>query len=196
MTKKIIKYHADAKNPGKDLPSRPNVINFNRKGNVLEGNLAVVSIENVMQLMCHAGLSGELRIVAPRNAACFIIDKGILIFCYIKFNFLRVGERLLLKKCISKENLKECLRVYREQANKHRFGSLLVEKGFVSKNDLEETIREQVKDIFFEVLSWNKGSFSFSPCKNNLNEDILLEERIDHLIIEGILQLERKAEEI
>ena len=162
----------------------------------MEGSLAVVSIENVMQLVSHAGLSGELRIVAPQNAACFIIDKGILIFCYIKFNFLRIGERLLLKKCISRENLQECLRTYREQTNTHRFGSLLVEKGLVSRNDLEETIKEQVKDIFFEVLSWNQGSFSFSPCTNPLNEDIQLEERIDHLIIEGILQLEKNTEDI
>lgn len=192
MFKKIVRYFLGAKEPERESSTQDNGINFNRKDNVLEGDLSVVTIENLMQLMSHAGLSGELRLITTQNAACFIIDQGTLMFCYLKSNPSRIGERLLRKEYITTENLKKCLESYRNKSRKSKFGALLVEEGFLNKQDLEETIKEQVRDIFFEVLSWKKGAFSFSTSESTSNEDIQLEERIDHLIFAGVVQADNE----
>ena len=193
MLKKIVKYFSGAKLPEKRLPTQDNEIFSERKCYDLQGDLSVVTIENLMQLMSHAGLSGELRLFASQNSACFIIDEGTLVFGYLKSNSFRIGERLLQKKFITMENLNECLQTYKDQSAKPKFGTLLIEKGFLSNSDLEETIKEQVRDIFFEVLSWKEGTFAFCASECTSNEDVRLEERIDHLIITGIIQMENKV---
>lgn len=193
MLKKIVKYFSGAKFPEKRLPTQDNENIFERKCYDLQGDLSVVTIENLMQLMSHAGLSGELRLIASQNSACFIIDEGTLVFGYLKSNSFRIGERLLQKEYITMENLNECLQTYKDQSAKPKFGTLLIEKGFLSNSDLEETIKEQVRDIFFEVLSWKEGTFAFCASECTSNEDVRLEERIDHLIITGIIQMENKA---
>lgn len=194
MLKRVIEHLSGAKTPEGKNSTPEEKIHFNRKSNALQGDLSVVTIENLMQLMSHSGLSGELHLVAPHNAAYFIVDNGTLVFGYIKSNSSKIGERLAEKEYITSENLKECLQLYRNQTTKSKFGTLLIEKGFLSKSELEETIKEQVRDIFFEVLSWKEGSFSFCACKCTASEDILLEERIDHLILTGIIQMDNQAQ--
>lgn len=71
-----------------------------------------------------------------------------------------------------------------------RLGEILVDKKYVSRDILEEVIKEQVKDCFFKVLSWKKGTFSFCVNEFPPEEDILLSERIDHLVLRGIVAME------
>ena len=168
-------------------------INSDNKIVALQGDLAVVTIENLMQLMSHAGLSGELHLVTSDNDASFMIRQGALVFGYLKFNLPRTGERLVKAGYITNEKLQGCLRLYREQSSKQRLGEILVDKRFISNNHLEEVIKEQVKDCFFKVLTWKKGSFSFCPNESPPDENILLDERIDHLIIEGIVALDHDS---
>lgn len=193
MFNTILNLFSEKKNSDKKATPHEKKMDFNRKCNALQGDLSVVTIENLMQLMSYSGLSGELRLVVPDNAACFVVDNGTLVFAYLQTNSLKIGERLEKKGYISAEGMKECLRVYRNQATQSKFGTLLVEKGYLNRNNLVETIKEQVRDIFFEALSWKNGTFSFSACDTS-DQDIPLEERIDHLILTGIVQLENRAQ--
>ena len=143
--------------------------------------------------MSHAGLSGELRLVTSDNDASFMIRHGALVFGYLKFNFPRTRERLVQAGYITNEKLQGFLRLYREQKSKQRLGEILVDKRCISNTHLEEVIKEQVKDCFFKVLTWQKGSFSFCSNESPPEENILLDERIDHLIIEGIIALDNDS---
>ncbi len=158
-----------------------------------QGDLSVVTIENLMQLVSHAGLSGELCLTTPDNDACFIIRNGALVFGHMELDFPRIGERLVQAGYITTENLQEGLQVYQAEIDKQRLGELLVEKQFILNSHLEEIIKEQVKDCFFQVLSWNLGSFTFCVNESPPEEDILLDERIDHLIIEGVLSMDNNS---
>ncbi len=154
------------------------------------GDLAVITIENLMQLVSHAALSGELYLVTPGNSAVFFVHEGLLIYAYLEENPLRIGERLIQKNLITKEHLQECLSQYQRKSAQLKIGKILVENGYLQQADLETTIKEQIKDIFFEVLSWKEGSFTFSIKKIPTADCIFLEERIDHLILEGIIHLD------
>lgn len=193
MFKNFTNHLMGANKIEKKLFPEGNGNDFDKKCSALQGDLSVVTIENLMQLMSYSGLSGELHVSAPENAASFIVDNGILVFAYLKSNSLRIGERLKQKGYVTSENLNDCLQLYKDQSTKSKFGTLLVEKGFLKKSDLEEAIKEQVRDIFFEVLSWKNGTFSFCVSDSSSNEDILLEERIDHLILTGIVQMDNQG---
>ncbi len=154
------------------------------------GDLSVITIENLMELVSHAALSGELHLATPGNSAIFFVHQGILVYAYLEENPLRIGKRLIQKNFITNEHLQECLSQYQSKSSQLKIGELLVENGYLQQADLEKTIKEQMKDIFFEVLSWKEGSFTFSIKKIPTSDCIFLEERIDHLILEGIIHLD------
>lgn len=83
--------------------------------------------------------------------------------------------------------------VYKEKSSKLKLGEILVGRKHISSDILEEVITEQVKDCFFKVLSWEKGTFSFCANESQPEEDILLSERIDHLVFKGIVAMDRNS---
>ena len=177
----------------KDSNEELKPINYVNNKSAFQGDLSVVTIENLMQLVSHAGLSGELCLATPDNDACFIIRNGALVFGHMELDFPRIGERLVQAGYITTENLQECLQLYQAESDKQRLGQLLVEKQFILNSHLEEIIKEQVKDCFFQVLSWNLGTFTFCVNESPPEEDILLDERIDHLIIEGVVAMDHNS---
>ncbi len=166
---------------------------FKKPPAAFQGDLSVITIENLMQLVSHAALSGELQLTTPDNTAVFFVHKGTLEFSYLEKNPMKIGERLVQDNYITSENLQECLSQYRRASSRPKIGKILVEKGYLQQKDLEKAIKEQIKAIFFEVLSWKKGSFSFSIKEIPQGEGIFLEERIDYLILEGIVHLDDMA---
>lgn len=155
-----------------------------------QGDLAVITIENLMQLVSQAALTGELQLTIADNSVIFFIHEGTLVFAHLDKNPMKIGQRLIEENYISIEDLQECLAKRQEMPSKTKIGEQLVENGYLSQADLEKTIKEQFKDIFFEVLSWKEGAFSFMIKDVSTDKCIFLEERIDHLILEGILQLD------
>ena len=164
--------------------------NSSKKTSPFQGDLSVITIENLMQLVGHASLSGELQLTTPNNSAVFFVHKGTLVYGYLENNPMKIGQILIQENYITSEHLQECLSQYKKESPRPKIGKILVEKGYLQQDDLKKAIKEQIKAIFFEVLSWKEGSFTFSIKKIPSGEGIYLEERIDHLILEGIIHLD------
>ena len=74
-----------------------------------QGDLSVITIENLMQLVSHAALSGELQLTTSRNSAVFSVYKGVLVYAYLEDNPLRIGQQLIQENHITAEQLQESL---------------------------------------------------------------------------------------
>ena len=164
--------------------------NSNKKTAPFQGDLSVITIENLMQLVGHASLSGELQLTTPSKSAVFFVHKGTLVYGYLEDNPMKIGQILIQENYITSEHLQECLSQYKRESPRPKIGKILVEKGYLQQDDLVKAIKEQIKAIFFEVLSWKEGSFTFSIKDIPSGEGIFLEERIDHLILAGIIHLD------
>lgn len=126
-----------------------------------QGDLSVITIENLMQLVSHAALSGELQLAAPHNSAVFSVHKGILVYAYLEDNPLRIGQQLIQENHITAEQLQESLLQCGTDVPRPKIGKILVGKGYLQQGDLEEAIKAQIKSIFFKVLSRKEGFFLF-----------------------------------
>ncbi|MEN8188703.1 MAG: DUF4388 domain-containing protein [Thermodesulfobacteriota bacterium] len=151
------------------------------------GDLSVVTIENLMQLVGHASLSGELQLATRDNSAIFFVHEGTLIYGHLEENSMKIGQKLIEKNYITSEQLHQCLSLYQEKSSRPKIGKILVKKGYIQQKDLEKVIKEQIKEIFFEVLSWKEGAFIFSIKKILSSEAIFVDERLDYLILEGLI---------
>ncbi len=165
-------------------------------GIALQGNIALIELNNVFQFFDYASASGELRVIGKDNNASFFFQKGMLIFGALSTNQKKIGDLLLESKLITPAQLKESLEIHAQHRRRRRLGDILVRKGFLSFEDLSEMLKMQAREAFFTTLSWKKGMFFFYADQYPSKEEILINERIDHLLLEGIVRLDNTSSSI
>jgi len=161
------------------------------KGGVsLQGNIAAIELNHIFQFFHYATVSGELRVVTDDNNASFFFQKGILIFGALSVNQQKIGDLLLASGLITDRQLSECLKIHKQHGMRRRLGDIMVRKGFLQYTSLADLLKLQAREAFFETLSWKKGMFFFYVNHSPAQEEILINERIDHLLLEGIVRMD------
>lgn len=159
-----------------------------------QGSLQVLTIESVLQILYFTRLSGKLILLNPPEKATLFFNKGKLSWGTLHTQQKQLGRRLVDKEVITDEQLNECLKIHLNEKHKERLGEILLKKGFVQMPVLQANLKDQVKDAFFEVLTWDKGTFAF-VSELSSDEEIVLDERIDHLLFEGVVQIDRDSKD-
>ncbi len=161
-----------------------------QSGVSLQGDIAVIELNNIFQFFDYATASGELRVVTDDNNASFFFQKGLLIFGTLSINQKRIGDLLLESGLITESQLAQCLKIHAQHERRRRLGDILVRRGFLKFESLTEMLQEQAREAFFETLSWKKGMFFFYANHHPSKEEILINERIDRLILEGFVRID------
>ena len=161
----------------------------------MQGNISVIELNTIFQFLDYAGLSGELRVVTEQNNASFFFNKGLLIFGSLSFNKKRIGDMLIDSGLITRDQLNRCLLIHSQLGGRRRLGDILVRKGLVNFNDLSDSLQVQARDAFFETLSWKRGMFFFYANQYPAKDEILINERIDHLLLQGLVRMDDASSE-
>jgi hypothetical protein len=161
-----------------------------KSGVALQGNIATIELNNIFQFFNNTMVSGEMRVVADHNNASFFFQEGLLIFGALSKNEKRIGDLLLESGLIDKEQLAQCLKIHNQHGMRRRLGDIIVRKGFLKIEILAEVLQFQAREAFFETLSWKRGMFFFYANHYPSPEEILINERIDHLLLKGIVRME------
>ena len=156
----------------------------------LQGDIAAIALEDVFQLFDFAVLTGKLEVHSPINSGSFFFRDGVLTYGMLRVNLRRIGEILLQSGIITEIQLQECLRVHEASSPPMRFGQILLEQGYIQAEMLDDSLLSQVKDAFFETLSWQEGTFYFYQNEMPPSEEVQLYARIDHLLLEGMVYLD------
>jgi hypothetical protein len=158
-----------------------------------QGSLKVLAVESVLQILYFTQLSGKLILLNPPGKATLFFTKGRLVWGTLHTQQKQLGQRLLEADAITDEQLNECLKIHMNEKHKARLGEILLKKGFVEMPTLRDSIKAQVKDAFFHVMTWEEGTFAFVSDLSS-DEEIVLDERIDHLLFEGVVHNDNEAD--
>lgn len=158
-----------------------------------QGNIAAIALENIFQLFDFAALSGRLEVQATNNNGSFYFKQGALIYGMLQISRRKIGEILLESHMITAQQLQECLSLQEQMRPQRPFGQILLEKGYIDPVGLDETLLRQIKEAFFETLSWQEGTFVFYHNQAPTPEAIQLKARVDHLLLEGMVYLDDMA---
>lgn len=112
----------------------------------------------------------------------------------LKINQRRIGGILLESGLITETQLLECLHLHDQGEQRQPLGQILIDKGYVAPAHLDDSLLRQVKESFFTALSWRKGTFAYYPQEQPTQETHQLLERIDHLLLEGMVYLDSLGE--
>jgi hypothetical protein len=159
----------------------------------LEGDISAIAIENVFQLFDFAALTGKLDIHSTSNSGTFYFRKGVLIHGLLQINHRKIGQILLDSQVITEQQLQECLLLHEQAGTRRKFGQILLDKGYIKPDWLNTSLLRQVKEAFFEALSWQKGTFKFYLDQLPASDVAQLHARIDHLLLEGMVQIDQAS---
>lgn len=159
----------------------------------LQGDISAIAIEDVVQLFDFAALTGKLEVHSATNSGTFFFRKGSLIHGLLQINHRRIGQILLDSGVITEQQLEECLLLHERTDTRQRFGQILLEKGYAKSDWLDSSLLRQVKEAFFETLSWHEGIFKFYPGEIPAPDEVQMHARIDHLLLEGMVHIDQNA---
>lgn len=145
-----------------------------------------------MQMLYLANATGELRLQCEENSASVFFERGNLTFAGIKNRPVKLGEYLVKKGLVPQAALDDALA--RRSSSKIRIGALLVEAGHIAESGLRAAVVEQIKDVIFEIVRWQSGTFCFYLDKRPLPAEILIDIPLDHLMLEGVQRLDEERE--
>jgi DNA-binding response OmpR family regulator len=133
---------------------------------VLQGDLRVVPIAEVLQLLALQSQSGVLHVTRAKGKVDVYFRQGKIDLAAalgVSEEFL-LGRFLLDNELIQKEDLETFLQS-RAPGSK-LLGTQLVKLGYISELDLKQAMSRQSCEIVYEILRWNFGRFSFRATRD------------------------------
>jgi curved DNA-binding protein CbpA len=109
---------------------------------------------------------------------------GDIIFASSNLDDDRLGEFLLHSQKLTQAQFDAATEIIKKTGKKQ--GTILVELGFISSQDLVLGIKLQVKQIILSLFSWRNGRYIFDESPPPAGDIIPLQMSTGNLIIEGV----------
>lgn len=131
-------------------------------GEVLSGDLAVISISEILQVLDVQRQSGALNVSNDKSQVVLYIRNGDLDFAThtgLSGEFL-LGRYLIENGAVTRGALNQALEA-RPKGDARVLGDYLVEEGIVSSEDLTRALSQQTSELIYEIVRWRNGRFRF-----------------------------------
>lgn len=151
----------------------------------LEGELRHFLPSEVFQLLHLAQATGRLEFARGTENAELFFERGRPVFARTSGQSVKVGQILVHRGEVSAEALELALAVQKDRPGE-RVGSMLVQSGAVTPEQVQRAVGEVVRRILYGMLLWRDGRFRFHPSDRAAGEDITLDVDLDRLILEGL----------
>jgi CheY-like chemotaxis protein len=137
-------------------------------GEVLSGDLSVISIAEILQVLDLERQSGALTVTSKKAQVVLHIREGTLDFA----TYLGLPEEFLLGRylvdagAVTREKLEETLQE-KDPSDGRVLGEYLVAEWMISPEDLTKALTQQTSELLYEVVRWRKGRFRFLHLAEN-----------------------------
>ena len=151
----------------------------------LEGDLGTFFPSEVLQLLQLAQVDGRLEVSRGAQRVDLFFERGRPVFARTSGLAVRVGEILAHRGLVAPGALEAALETQRREPGR-RLGTLLIEAGAATAEQVRDAVHEALRRIVYGVLLWREGRFRFVPGEACVGEDIRIDLDLDRLILEGL----------
>lgn len=163
----------------------------------LKGNLRDFNTTQLLNLIHLARKTGTLTVESRNGTARLCFKDGKLIYAVLDRQDGRLADILIRAGKLQPEQLK-VFDLSRLQDDKV-LGLKLIEAGYVTQQDILNSLRAQMLDVVYRLFSWSEGMFRFEPDLQALQNRIPVPIDLENIIMEGVRRLrevERLKEEL
>ena len=140
----------------------------------LRGDAKTFSLTAIVRMINAEGKSGVLTVAGDgRQSLVYFKDGKIVFTSGYRAKELRLGALLKANNLITEEKLQEMLKI--AKVVEKRLGTLLLERGYISKENLVRILSYQVKEAITEILTWPDADFTYTEGLGGFVEDIHFE---------------------
>lgn len=150
------------------------------------GDFSTVGTASIFQFFNFCNLTGVVKFITLDNLATIYFEHGKLISARLQDNSMRLGDYLVTQQLITPEQRDGALHAYRHEKGLDRIGHILVSRGYLTQDQLEQAIQDQMADVVYQVVKWKKGFFVFFPGAKPSKDDIVFKVTLDFLLLEGL----------
>jgi len=160
----------------------------------LAGDLAVVSIADVLLLLQDRGYTGTVNLAQGRAQMDIHLGQGRVEFAGahgVAEEFL-LGGFLVRGGHLSQETLAAALEKRKSDGAGELLGAYLCGRGLLAPAALRKAMARQTSALIFESLRWGSGRFTFRPLRElpPAAREASLSLAVDGLILEGLRRVE------
>lgn len=171
----LLKTVASCIGPGKNTAAAPAEFH---------GKLTVTPLPQLLHACYSLGVTGLLHLEQGAVHKVLYLRQGYPIFA--RSNLVRecLGNLLVQQGRISQTECEESLCL--SSASGRRQGTVLIEMGLLSPEDLHQALQAQAREKVLEVFSWSEGAWRFLPAKDFRKEITAIDLSPASLILQGL----------
>jgi Domain of unknown function (DUF4388) len=154
----------------------------------LKGNLRDFTITQLLNLINLAGKTGTLIVEGPNETAWISFSEGKLAYAQMRHEDNSLAAILHRSKKMSAGQYK-VLRARANSMSDKELGLLLINAGYVTKQDILNSVQSYFIDSVQRLFTWVEGLFRFENDVLPPNEKITVRVDLENLIIEGSRRL-------
>lgn len=153
----------------------------------LKGQLADVSVPDLLQQLHASAATGILTLVAGGARKALYLKDGRVVFASSNLPNDRLGEILLREGKITVEEYDASIKAITKGK---RQGKALIEMGALGPKDLWEGVQFQVKEIVYSIFNWDEGQFHFEESSLPEKERITVDLDVRDLLLAGLRRVD------
>lgn len=164
-----------------------------RENLVFSGQVAHISMPDVLQFLDNAKLTGKLSVLTPSLYSDVYVENGHVVFANVSKKGLQkfFTDLIVEDGKISKAELVKVLELSKEK--KLPTGRILVEQGFITEDQLMRYLRKLTEDSFYTIVGADSGSFYFEKCSLPWNlSDIKFRLPMAGLLLDGLRRFDEQ----
>jgi hypothetical protein len=154
----------------------------------LKGNLRDFSTTQLLNLINLARKTGALTIEAQGTSARLFFKEGKLIHASLGDRDGHLANMLLKAGKLSAEQSR-AIQTHSEIDSDKELGLLLINAGYVTQNDIVQSVKTYILDVVYTLFTWIEGLFYFEPNLLPPEAKITVPINLENIIMEGSRRL-------
>jgi hypothetical protein len=154
----------------------------------LKGNLRDFSTTQLLNLINLARKTGTLTIEAQGASARLFFREGKLIHASLGDQDGHLANVLFKAGKLSAEQSR-AIRSHSEIDSAKELGLLLIHAGYVTQNDIVQSVKAYILDVVYTLFAWVEGLFYFEPNLLPPEDKITVPIKLENIIMEGSRRL-------
>jgi hypothetical protein len=126
----------------------------------MRGDLDKINLTDIFQTLAMSKLEGILEVRSTLDSREIHFRDGFVsVLVPLRSETLRLGQRLVRCGLLSADHLRSALLEQRKVRG--HLGQILIERGYVTQDDVDDVVHNQLQEDLFALFTWPQGTFCF-----------------------------------